>query len=185
MAEILAPRQPVLDDRAMVFGAGAFAMQATPVAARFVLRMAAPPTHAAGFDLAMALNRFTLSGACLAMRPGPDEYWLIGPDVSGLADQIAADLGPAWHSLVDIGHRNFGLQLSGRAVCDVLNAGCPLDLHPASFPVGMATRTLLGKAEIVLARLQAETFRLECGRSFAPYVGDFLGEGAREWQAVA
>ena len=185
MAEVLPTRRPVLDDKAVVFGADAFAMQAAPVATRFVLRMAAPPTHAAGFDLTMALNRFTLSGAYLAMRPGPDEYWLIGPDSSGLAHQIASDLGDAWHSLVDISHRNFGLHAWGSAVCDVLNAGCPLDLHATAFPVGMATRTLLGKAEIVLARLETGKFRLECGRSFAPYVRDFLGEAARECRAGA
>ena len=185
MAEFSPSRQPVLDDRLMVFGASAFAMQAAPVATRFLLRMAAPPAQAAGFDLAMALNRFTLSGAYLAMRPSPDEFWLIGPDVPGLADQIARDLGQAWHSLVNIGHRNFGLHVWGSAVCEVLNAGCPLDLHPTAFPVGMATRTLLGKAEIVLARLETGKFRLECGRSFAPYAMDFLGEAAREWRGKA
>ena len=45
-----------------------------------------------------------------------------------------------------------------------------------------ATRTLLGKAEIILWRLHdAPAYRVECGRSFAPYVYAFLREAAREF----
>jgi sarcosine oxidase subunit gamma len=43
----------------------------------------------------------------------------------------------------------------------------------------MCTRTLLGKAEIVLWRIGAAAFRLEVWRSFAPYVSAFLAEAAR------
>ena len=40
-----------------------------------------------------------------------------------------------------------------------------------------------GKAEIVLMRLDDEpTYRVECWRSFAPYVLGFLNEAAREFQ---
>ena len=47
------------------------------------------------------------------------------------------------------------------------------------FPVGMCTRTVLGKAEVVLWRTDAQAFRLEVWRSFAPYVAQFLGEASR------
>jgi sarcosine oxidase subunit gamma len=41
---------------------------------------------------------------------------------------------------------------------------------------------LLGKAEIVLWRLDAApAFRVDCARSFAPYVQAFLQEAAREF----
>jgi len=53
-------------------------------------------------------------------------------------------------------------------------------LGPQAFPAGSATRTLLGKAEIVLSRPgEAPSFEVECARSFARYVRDFLLEAAR------
>ena len=44
------------------------------------------------------------------------------------------------------------------------------------FPVGMCTRTLFGKAEIVLWRMRADAWRIEVWRSFAPYVLGCLEE---------
>jgi sarcosine oxidase subunit gamma len=46
----------------------------------------------------------------------------------------------------------------------------------------MCTRTVFGKAEIVLWRTAAETFRIEVWRSFAPYVLGCLEEAGREYQ---
>ena len=45
----------------------------------------------------------------------------------------------------------------------------------------MCTRTVFGKAEIVLWRTAAETFRIEVARSFAPYVWACLEEARREF----
>jgi sarcosine oxidase, subunit gamma len=70
----------------------------------------------------------------------------------------------------------------------VLAAGCPLDLHPGVFTPGSATRTLLGKAAVILWRLDGApsyrppSYRLECARSYAPYVESFLDLAAREWR---
>jgi sarcosine oxidase, subunit gamma len=64
---------------------------------------------------------------------------------------------------------------------NVLNSGCPLDLDESAFPVGMATRTILAKAEVILWRRGPTAFHVECWRSFGPYVHYFLGEAAREY----
>ncbi len=86
------------------------------------------------------------------------------------------------HALIDIGHRSAGFEISGARAADALNAGCPLDLSARAFPTGTATRTLLGKAEIVLLRTDdAPAYRLECARSFARYVDAFLADAAREF----
>jgi sarcosine oxidase subunit gamma len=117
------------------------------------------------------------------IRLGPDEIYIVGPAGNGhsLASNLEVIAGHA-HALVDISHRNFAFTLSGTKVADVLAAGNPLDLHISAFPVGMATRTLLGKAEIVLWRQAPDRFRIDCWRSFAPYVREFLGEAAREFK---
>ncbi|MCJ2086106.1 hypothetical protein MKK88_08880 [Methylobacterium sp. E-005] len=60
------------------------------------------------------------------------------------------------------------------------NAGCPRDLGDAAFPAGSATRTLLGKAEIVLIRRAGPvpTYRGACWHSWSSYVYDLLREAA-------
>jgi sarcosine oxidase subunit gamma len=63
----------------------------------------------------------------------------------------------------------------------VLATGCPLDLDPQAFPVGMCTRTVLAKAEIVLWRIADDAFHLEVWRSFAAYVSAVIAEASREW----
>jgi sarcosine oxidase subunit gamma len=55
-----------------------------------------------------------------------------------------------------------------------------LDLDLAAFSVGTSTRTLLVKAEIILWRRARQAFRLECGRSFAPYVAAILAQAAQD-----
>ncbi len=53
------------------------------------------------------------------------------------------------------------MAVSGSRAARVVNAFCALDLHPSAFPVGMCTRTMLGKAEIILWRTEADTFRID------------------------
>jgi len=68
------------------------------------------------------------------------------------------------------------VQLNGPDASAIISTGCPLDLDPAEFPVGMCTRTLLGKAEVVLWRRGIEEYHLETGRSFLDYVLGWLRE---------
>jgi sarcosine oxidase, subunit gamma len=80
---------------------------------------------------------------------------------------------------VSIGHRDVAFVLRGSAAAGAINAGCPLDLRLAAFCAGCCSRTLLGKAEIVLWRSQPHLFRIETERSLAGYVDDFLLLAAR------
>lgn len=161
-----------------------------PPAARYVLQM--DPAHAAGlglaggFDLAGPINSCRSTDAGLAARLGPYEWLLIARDADEAAGRgVAEALAGTHHSLVEVGHRNTGIAVAGAQATAVLNAGCALDLSDAAFPAGSATRTLLGKAEIVLMRPGTERiYRVECWRSFATYVHGFLTEAALEFQAA-
>jgi heterotetrameric sarcosine oxidase gamma subunit len=106
---------------------------------------------------------------------GPDEYLLLA------SAEIVPMVGDA--SIVDVSHRNTALSVSGPRATWAINAFCALDLHSSAFPVGMCVRTVFGKAEIVLWRTAAETFRIEVARSFAPYVWSCLEEARREFLA--
>jgi sarcosine oxidase subunit gamma len=137
----------------------------------------------AGYRLDQPINRFHAEGSRLSMRLGPDEWILKAPDADAelVEAEVREALGDRFHSLVDISHRHVGFEIAGREAANVLNTGCALDLHKRAFPIGMATRTLLGKAEVILARIDDRPgYRLECWRSYAEYVAAFLAESARE-----
>ena len=170
--------------------AAAVSVRPLPAAARFSLRLdpAAAQTLGtiAGFSLEVPINRCAVSGGRIAARLGPNEWMLLvlEYDEEAIAAKIDAALAGRFYTLVDIGHGTAAFEVSGRHAPDVLNSGCPLDLAPKSFPTGSATRTLLGKAEIILMRFDdAPVYRVECWRSYARYVHDFLLEAARAFEA--
>jgi sarcosine oxidase subunit gamma len=157
-------------------------------ATRFALRisplLAAEVGKAGGFDLTGQLNTVVVSGELLSARIGPDEWLLIAPDglAESLTDAIEREFAGKLHALVDISHRNKAVVVEGTEAATVLSAGVPIDLSDAAFPPGSSTRTVLGKAEIVLMREKVgHRYRIECGRSFAPYVYAFVEESGREF----
>ena len=162
-------------------------LRALPPAARFILRGATGVMTAAGSALRVVIDqtpcRASRSGTRAALWLGPDEYLLLAPEAEASALSLAIEqaLTGMPHSLVDVSHRQAGLDISGAHAADILNAGCPLDLDLAAFPVGMCTRTVLAKAEIVLWRTAADVFRIEVWRSFTDYVARFLAEAACEY----
>jgi sarcosine oxidase, subunit gamma len=157
-----------------------------PPAARFVLRggtqALAAAASALGLPFSAAACRAQTLEARAALWLGPDERLLIGPeqDAHAMRDSLERSLGGIAHSLVEVSHRQTALEVIGPHAAGALNVGCPLDLHPGAFPVGMCTRTVFNKAEIVLWRTAAERFRLEVSRSYAAYVSSLLAEAASE-----
>lgn len=120
----------------------------------------------------------TTSGLRAALWLGPDEWLVIDQGESNLMEACASVT--AAHSATDVSHRNVAMTVSGEGAEATLNAGCPQDLSLDAFPVGACSRTLFGKAEVVLLRVTEDTFRVECWRSFADYVFGLLEEGARD-----
>jgi sarcosine oxidase subunit gamma len=122
-----------------------------------------------------------VAGERSALWLGPDEWLLLAP--AGQRDSIDASfgdtLGELPHSLVDVGERQIAFILSGPQATVLLNAACPLDFD--TIPVGFCSRTILGKAEIVLWRTGVDVFHIEVWRSFASYVSLLLTEAGREF----
>jgi sarcosine oxidase, subunit alpha len=153
-----------------------------PAASRFIVkgRPGAPVAGAPlGLDFGQPLNRASKAADLAALRLGPGEWLVLGPDGAHSAMNTALAKLPL--SIVDVSHRNVALGLSGEQAEAVLNSGNPLDLDPSAFPIGMATRTIIGKAEAVLWRTGPQQFHIECWRSFGPYLHHFLAEAAREY----
>jgi len=159
-----------------------------PLAARWMLRGGPEVSLTVGgvFGAPPPLEplRAAVEGARAALWLGPDEWLLIAEDgAPELGGALEAALAGFPHALVDVSHRQCAIELSRPGAARLLNAGVPLDLDPEAFPVGMVARTLLLKAEITLWRREAERFRLEVARSFAPYVAAVLTASARDQAA--
>ncbi|KQY11334.1 sarcosine oxidase subunit gamma [Rhizobium sp. Root482] len=113
-----------------------------------------------------------------ALWLGPDEWLVIDENEADLMAAVSAS--GALHSATDISHRNTAILVKGRSAAAAINGGCPQDLSLTAFPVGACSRTVLAKAEIVLLRTAEDAFRVECWRSFAPYVSGLLTEAAED-----
>lgn len=135
-----------------------------------------------GAELPRRPNRSATAGERAALWLGPDEWLLLAPetDAAGLPASLESALAHAPHALVDVTHRQTAILVSGSGVEPLLNAFVPLELTEAAFPVGMATRTIFEKAEIVLWRTGSAAFHIEVWRSFAPYVWELLEAVRRE-----
>lgn len=154
------------------------------IGARFSLRLGgdaiALAKMALGFALPTKPSSVTTSGTLSALWLGPDEWLVLDESaVSDLPARVEKALNGVPHALVGITHRQIGMRLEGRLAARILSSGCPLDLDLSAFPVGMATRTLFHKAEIVLWRRGAEAFHIEAWRSFVPYIEGHLAEAAK------
>src|SRR5258708_3033585 len=192
MPETHAPLSPraALRDLGPQAEGDAVVIRVLPPRACFSLRvdlsLLSPAKPIGGFALDMPINSCRTTDGRMAMRLGPDEWLLSGPqsEAAQIADEMEAALGRLHHALVDLGHARVALSVSGPSAADVINGGCALDLSSVAFPTGTATRALLGKTEIVLSRLDDRpAFEIECARSFAPYVRDFLHGAARQYRA--
>ena len=160
-------------------------LEPLPPVARYILRggpaVRAAVEAAAKVGLPTQPCRAMAEAGRAALWLGPDEWLLIAPENEGaaLAASLEQALAALPHSLVDVSHRQAACEVRGPQASVLLAAGCPLDLDASAFPIGMCTRTVLAKAEIVLWRSSASAFRLEVARSFVAYVSQFLAEAAR------
>ncbi|MGC1388443.1 MAG: sarcosine oxidase subunit gamma family protein [Steroidobacteraceae bacterium] len=164
-------------------------LKALPSAVRLVLHGDARARALAlphwGAEFSEAACRATVNGTRATLWLGPDEYLLLdsapGASAASAIEELERALADAPHALVDISHRQFALEISGPHASAILNGACPLDLDPGEFPIGMCTRTVFAKADIVLWRTRSDAFHLEVWRSFAGYVAGVLAELATEF----
>ncbi|RJT30967.1 sarcosine oxidase subunit gamma family protein [Mesorhizobium waimense] len=157
-------------------------LEVMPPAERISLR--APEASVAALSKALGVTLPTKPKTS-ATKAGRTALWL-GPDEWLVIDEAGKDpladcaKVTALHSAVGISHRNVAFCVTGPAAAAAINGGCPQDLSLEVFPVGAASRTILGKSEIVLLRSAADAFRVECWRSFSDYVFTLLSEAASD-----
>jgi sarcosine oxidase subunit gamma len=161
-------------------------IETVPPLARFVVRGGVAAREIAGRTFGMMLPEIACRAVHDASRAalwlGPDEHLLLAPAEQG--EQLASDLEQALtgqpHSLVDVSHRQVAITVHGSRAEWLLESQCPLPLNLRDFPVGMCTRTVFAKAEVVLWRTAEQAFHVEVWRSFSAYLVGLLREVASE-----
>lgn len=184
-SEIAAARRGPLDGLSL---SGEVTIAPGPASSRFIFRGRPAAIEGAGRGFGVSLPeqacRATIVGSRAALWLGPDEWLLLASaaESDAVREMLEREIGDAQHSLVEVSHRQLAIEVSGPAAAATLNAGCPLDLGPEAFPVGMCTRTVFAKSEIVLWRTASLTFHLEVWRSYAMYIWRALEEASREFR---
>ncbi|MEH3118881.1 MAG: sarcosine oxidase [Methylorubrum populi] len=163
--------------------AGRLTVAPAPDCARLVLRLRPDDRAAAGTALGLALperiGAVTEAGGSLAVRLGPDEWFLLSPEgEAGAAGERLTAAMAAPFSLVDVSHREIGIAVDGPAATLALSSLCALDLD--AMPAGSATRTILDKAQAVLIKHDANRYRIEVWQSFADHVWTLLAAVSHE-----
>ncbi len=113
---------------------------------------------------------------------GPDE-WLVVSQMSAdaLVPALAEAVAGGHAAVVDVSANRTVLELKGTAARDVLEKGCPLDLHPRAFGPGRAVTTTLARIPLVLWQAGPDSYRLLPRASFADYVARWLLDASREF----
>ncbi|GAA1915659.1 sarcosine oxidase subunit gamma [Streptomyces durmitorensis] len=114
---------------------------------------------------------------------GPDE-WLVLSQAEGalLTAELREALGGDPGSVVDVSANRTTLELTGPAARQVLEKGCPLDLHPRAFGPGRAVSTTVGPVAALLWQTDdAPTYRLLPRASFADYLARWLIDAMSEY----
>jgi len=165
-----------------------------------------------GSGLPIEPNTVATAAEYAVLWLAPDEWLVVGadPGVAGASALVAA-LRAALHgergSAVDVSANRTTVDVSGPRARDVLENGCPLDLHPRVFRPGRCAQTLLARTHVLLWQTGPEptiagptgagstgagstgaagssgagpTYRLLVRGSFAAYLAAWLSDAARE-----
>ena len=141
---------------------------------------AARVEKALGTTLPKQCGHTSEAGSRTAFWLGPDE-WLVLADSAEVISELVEALGGEPGSAVDVSANRTIVELSGPFARDVLEKGCPVDLHPREFGPGNAVQTTVGPVPVLLWQTDAQTYRLFPRSSFADYLARWLMDAMSEY----
>lgn len=136
--------------------------------------------------LPVAANTVTTHEPYTILWLGPDEWLIITPQDGALplVGDLRTAIGETFAAVTDVTGGNTLIELSGSAARDLLAKGSPLDFHPSTFGLGQCAQTIMAKTAVTIYPTNAESgYRLVVRRSFADYLGVWLLDAAREFEA--
>lgn len=166
---------------------------------RTMVSLRVDPASAAATRIADYLGTPVPAGVGATSTPGPTTALWLGPDEwllvsdadttagADLVDRLTAALGEERGAVVDVSANRTVLALSGPGARDVLEKGCPVDLHPRAFGPGKAVTTTLGQVPLLLWQTDSDgegdhapKYLLLPRASFADYTARWLLDAMRE-----
>lgn len=152
--------------------------------ARFILRIAPAKLALAektlGAKIPAKIGGLAKTGETAVACIGPDEWYIWAGE--GEADAIRQAFARLYesepHSLVEVSHRETGIDISGPEAECLLNAASPLNLAEMLAPG--AARTVFDHAQVILLKWDADHYRIEVWNSFADHVWTLLETASRE-----
>lgn len=136
-----------------------------------------------GCTLPKALRMESSDGRSLLWM-SPDELLLVcgREEVTGILDRAANAFAGAHFAAVDVSDARTRYRLTGKSVREVLAKGTPVDLHREAFTPGTVRRTRIAQVAAAICQMdgEEEVFEVQCHRSYAPYLGAWLLEAARD-----
>lgn len=153
-------------------------------AARFSLRIAPDKLtlaeKALGAKIPTKIGALVRIGDIAVACLGPDEWYIWADEAARqtIMQAFAKLYESQPHSLVDISHRETGIDITGPQAEWLLNAASPLNLAEMSAPG--ANRTIFDHAQIILMKWDAEHYRIEVWNSFADHVWTLLELASNE-----
>lgn len=136
--------------------------------------------------LPLAPNTFTAHGDNTVFWLGPDEWLIMTPQGAALdlVAELRSALGNVFAAVTDVTGGNTCVELSGSAARDLLAKGSPIDFHPSVFSTGQCAQTVMAKTAVIIMQSDdAPIFKIVVRRSFADYLGVWLLDAAREFEA--
>lgn len=137
--------------------------------------------HAA-LGMALPLEANTASGdpdGRHALWLGPDEWLVLGPagDAPAIEAAVRGAAGDAFVVTVDVSANRVAFEIGGPGARELLESGCPIDLHPRAFAAGSCAQTVLGRTGILLHQVSDEPrYRVWVRPSFARYLAAWLDD---------
>lgn len=114
-----------------------------------------------------------------ALWLGPDEWLVLGPagDAPAIETGVRGAAGDAFVVTVDVSANRVAFEIGGPTARELLESGCPIDLHPRAFHAGSCAQTLLGRTGVLLHQVSDEPrYRIWVRPSFTRYLAAWLDD---------
>ena len=115
---------------------------------------------------------------------GPQEWLAVSPggDRDALLAALRAAFGTLHAAVVDVSDARAVVSVAGCRAREVLQKGCPLDLHPTRFRAGSVAGSRFARCHLLLHQTDdAPAYDLYVARSFARYLWSWLEDAAAEY----
>ncbi|MFJ7216246.1 sarcosine oxidase subunit gamma [Amycolatopsis sp. NPDC098790] len=122
--------------------------------------------------------RYTSGHGVDILWMGPDEYLVLGPELSRESSDLEAALSRESAAVVDVSAQRNVVRLTGEHAADVLAHGCSIDLEAS--PPGTCVQTLLARTGIVLM-VREDGFTILVRQSFSDYFKAWLADASLEY----